>query len=256
MNDFGNFLYNLRKQRGWTQTELADKLGVTNQAVSKWENGDSFPDTGMLVPLAELFGVSVDELLKGKRKPVPAIEQKTFEKDTTNAVAEKTGRIRKKTFSRKRFRAKSLKGRPRRKKRNKNRRKCGKSKKRRREHCPAPPQKTRRSFQRRDHAFRHDCVFSARRVGKLLARVLAGIFRRDNAVRAFKRDRRIYDEKENSGVLRLHYARMRGRIFVSRLTIFPLAPRVDRFPHRPAFLCAVRRNRQYKERKQPIVRVN
>ena len=91
MNDFGNFLYNLRKQRGWTQTELADKLGVTNQAVSKWENGDSFPDTGMLVPLAELFGVSVDELLKGKRKPVPAIEQKTFEKDTTNAVAEKTG---------------------------------------------------------------------------------------------------------------------------------------------------------------------
>ena len=91
MNDFGNFLYNLRKQRGWTQTELADKLGVTNQAVSKWENGDSFPDTGMLVPLAELFGVSVDELLKGKRKPVPAIEQKTFEKDTTNAVAQKTG---------------------------------------------------------------------------------------------------------------------------------------------------------------------
>ena len=90
MNDFGNFLYNLRKQRGWTQTELADKLGVTNQAVSKWENGDSFPDTGMLVPLAELFGVSVDELLKGKRKPVPAIEQKTFEKDTTNAEKNET----------------------------------------------------------------------------------------------------------------------------------------------------------------------
>lgn len=88
MNDFGDFLYNLRKQRGWTQTELADKLGVTNQAVSKWENGDSFPDTGMLVPLAELFGVSVDELLKGKRKPVPATEQKTFERDSATIAAE------------------------------------------------------------------------------------------------------------------------------------------------------------------------
>ena len=87
MNDFGNFLYNLRKQRGWTQTELADKLGVTNQAVSKWENGDSFPDTGMLVPLAELFGVSVDELLKGKRKPVPAAELKTFERGSATIAA-------------------------------------------------------------------------------------------------------------------------------------------------------------------------
>lgn len=88
MNNFGNFLYNLRKQRGWTQTELADKLGVTNQAVSKWENSDSFPDTGMLVPLAELFGVSVDELLKGKRKPMPATEQKTFERDSATIAAE------------------------------------------------------------------------------------------------------------------------------------------------------------------------
>ncbi len=66
MNDFGRFLYALRKRQGWTQTELADKLGVTNQAASKWENGDSFPDTGLLVPISELFGVSVDELLKGK----------------------------------------------------------------------------------------------------------------------------------------------------------------------------------------------
>ena len=66
MNDFGKNLNSLRKLKGWTQTELADKLGVTNQAISKWENGDSFPDTALLIPLSELFGVSVDYLLKGR----------------------------------------------------------------------------------------------------------------------------------------------------------------------------------------------
>lgn len=66
MNDFGNMLYKLRKEKGWTQSELADKLGISNQAVSKWETGDSFPDSALLVPLSELFGVTIDALLKGK----------------------------------------------------------------------------------------------------------------------------------------------------------------------------------------------
>lgn len=66
MNDFGKTLNALRKEKGWTQTELADKLGVTNQAISKWETGDSFPDTALLIPLSELFGITVDSLLKGK----------------------------------------------------------------------------------------------------------------------------------------------------------------------------------------------
>ncbi len=66
MNDFGKTLNSLRKAKGWTQTELADKLGVTNQAISKWENGDSFPDTAILIPLSDLFGVTTDFLLKGK----------------------------------------------------------------------------------------------------------------------------------------------------------------------------------------------
>lgn len=68
MNDFGNFLYELRKEKGMTQTELAGKLGVTNKAVSKWETGEAMPETGLLMPLSEIFGVSIDELLSGKRE--------------------------------------------------------------------------------------------------------------------------------------------------------------------------------------------
>ena len=49
-----------------TQQELADKLCVTNRAVSKWETGETFPETAQLVPLANTFGVTVDELLRGE----------------------------------------------------------------------------------------------------------------------------------------------------------------------------------------------
>ena len=70
MNDFGKLLYELRREKGWTQGELAEKLGITNQAVSKWENGDSFPETAQLPVLSELFEISIDDLLKGAR-PAP-----------------------------------------------------------------------------------------------------------------------------------------------------------------------------------------
>ena len=67
MNTFGDFFYALRKEKGMTQAEIADLLGVTNKAVSKWETGESLPDTSMLKPIADTFGVTVDELLNGKR---------------------------------------------------------------------------------------------------------------------------------------------------------------------------------------------
>lgn len=67
INNFGEFLYTLRKEKGWTQSELADKLGITNKAVSKWETGDAFPETAQLVPLSTVFNISVDELLRGAR---------------------------------------------------------------------------------------------------------------------------------------------------------------------------------------------
>lgn len=68
MNEFGNFLYSLRKEKGLTQLELAKLLNVTNKAVSKWETGDAMPETSLLLPLSNILNVTVDELLQGKRQ--------------------------------------------------------------------------------------------------------------------------------------------------------------------------------------------
>ena len=65
----------LRKQKGWSQEELAEKLMVTRQAVSKWESAQSMPDLDKLVQLSEALGVSTDYLLKDEQAqsaPVPA----------------------------------------------------------------------------------------------------------------------------------------------------------------------------------------
>lgn len=67
MNAFGDFLFTLRKEKGMTQAELAAALGVTNKAVSKWETGEAMPETGQLLPISRIFGVTVDELLAGRR---------------------------------------------------------------------------------------------------------------------------------------------------------------------------------------------
>lgn len=64
---FGAFLACLRKQKGWTQKELAQKLFVSDKAVSKWERGLSLPDITLLSPLAELLSVTTTELLHGQR---------------------------------------------------------------------------------------------------------------------------------------------------------------------------------------------
>lgn len=64
---FGIFLARLRKERGLTQKELAEKLYVSDKAVSKWERGLSLPDISLLQPLGEVLDVSVTELLSGQR---------------------------------------------------------------------------------------------------------------------------------------------------------------------------------------------
>lgn len=62
----GGYLAMLRKTKGMTQQEAADRLGVSNKTVSKWESGGGFPDITVLPALAELYGVTADDILAGE----------------------------------------------------------------------------------------------------------------------------------------------------------------------------------------------
>lgn len=63
----GKFIAACRKERGYTQAALGEKLGVTDRAVSKWETGRSLPDVSLMLPLCGLLGITVNELLAGER---------------------------------------------------------------------------------------------------------------------------------------------------------------------------------------------
>ena len=67
-------IYALRTARGLSQGDLAEKLEVSRQSVSKWETGQSVPDLDKIIKLADLFGVSVDELVREDAMPAPPPE--------------------------------------------------------------------------------------------------------------------------------------------------------------------------------------
>ena len=70
----GKRIASLRKEKGLKQEELAEMLGVSGQAVSKWENDQTCPDISLLPKLARILGVSVDELLSGKQEMAPVVQ--------------------------------------------------------------------------------------------------------------------------------------------------------------------------------------
>ena len=81
----GLFIAELRKEKNMTQNDLANKLGVTDRAISKWENGRGLPDISLLAPLCSLLGVSINELLSGERLNEENIVQK-FEENIISTI--------------------------------------------------------------------------------------------------------------------------------------------------------------------------
>lgn len=70
--EFGGRLMELRKSRGWSQEQLGEAIGVTRQTVSKWETGETTPEMGKLVQLADLFGLTLDQMVRPAAGPQEA----------------------------------------------------------------------------------------------------------------------------------------------------------------------------------------
>lgn len=81
----GYFLRKLRNEKGLTQEQFAEIIGVSNRSVSRWENGVNMPDFDLLIQIAEYFDVHIEEILDGERK-APASEKET--KNTLLKVAD------------------------------------------------------------------------------------------------------------------------------------------------------------------------
>ena len=89
--NIGEKIFELRKQKNLSQEEVADRLNVSRQTISKWETNQSTPDFDKIVPLCELFEISTDELLKGiKEKNQEVKEPKII---TKQDVREKTAKV-------------------------------------------------------------------------------------------------------------------------------------------------------------------
>ena len=92
--DLGNLIAELRKKANMTQQELADRLNISNKAVSKWERGGSSPDIETIPKLAEIFGITSEELLNAKLKE-GGVQIVMYEYEFANVTLEKHGIIRK-----------------------------------------------------------------------------------------------------------------------------------------------------------------
>ena len=102
LTQIGKFIAELRKEHGFTQEQLGDKIGVTNKTISRWETGTYLPPVDVLLTMSELFGVSINEILSGKRlskeEYIEAAEEnlKQAIKATSFSLKEKTEYFKKK----------------------------------------------------------------------------------------------------------------------------------------------------------------
>ena len=80
-----NRLYELRKKHNLSQEELAEKLGVSRQAVSKWERSEASPDTDNLIALAKIYDLSLDELIYGEKEEKEKSEEEIKENTSSKS---------------------------------------------------------------------------------------------------------------------------------------------------------------------------
>ena len=94
----GSFLKELRKKKELTQEQLAEKFGVSSRSVSRWENGNTMPELGILVELADYYEVDIKEIIDGERKSesMKKEEKETLQKVADYAEAEKKLVVRRK----------------------------------------------------------------------------------------------------------------------------------------------------------------
>ena len=90
----GEFLSLLRKAAGYTQEDVADKLNVSNKTISSWETDRTMPDVLLLPAIADLYGVTVDEILRGERnQPDKPINTELTEKSLKASRKNKLGKF-------------------------------------------------------------------------------------------------------------------------------------------------------------------
>ncbi len=93
----GKFIAICRKEQDLTQEQLAEKLNVSNKTVSRWENGNGFPDISLLQPLCEILNISVNELLLGEKIPEDNYRKKV-EENVINILEESNRLLKSKAY--------------------------------------------------------------------------------------------------------------------------------------------------------------
>lgn len=90
----GKFIADCRKKKKFTQSELAEKLGITDRAISNWENGKNMPDLSLFKPLCEILDITINELLSGERLSKENYQEK-LEENIVNTIDYSTKKISK-----------------------------------------------------------------------------------------------------------------------------------------------------------------
>ena len=96
----GKFISEMRKAKNLTQEELAEKLGVSNKSISRWENGITMPDISMLITLSEALDVEVSELLNGRKMTKDELIQLKETIENMLSYTNKVENIKKKRINR------------------------------------------------------------------------------------------------------------------------------------------------------------